>query len=85
VESFYLVASRHRGMKQQGADHIIDGAKRALDFTILRRGVWVGHPQYNPTGGKECVGGGIVELTIAVTLDDFDGAAKLHGNKGEFF
>jgi hypothetical protein len=31
------------------------------------------------------MGGGIVELTITITLDDFDGAAKLHENKGEFF
>jgi hypothetical protein len=35
--------------------------------------------------GKECMGGGIVELMTIVTLDDFDGVAKLHGNKGEFF
>jgi hypothetical protein len=31
------------------------------------------------------MGGGIVELTTVVTLDDFDGAAKLRGNKCEFF
>jgi hypothetical protein len=40
-------------------------------------------PQDDPTGGKECTGGDIVELTTVVTLDDFDGAAKLRGNKGE--
>jgi hypothetical protein len=27
--------------------------------------------------------GGIIELTIIVTLDDFDGAAKLRGNRCE--
>jgi hypothetical protein len=83
VEPFYLVASRHRGLKQQGADHIIDGAKSALDFTVIRKGVWGGHPQDDPTGGKECTGAGIVKLSTVVTLDDFDGEAKLFGDKGE--
>jgi hypothetical protein len=64
-------------------DHIIDGVKRTLDFTILRRGVWAGHPQDDPTGGKECTGGSIVKLTVIVTLDNFDGAAKQCENKGE--
>jgi hypothetical protein len=85
VETFYPVASQHRGLKQQGADHIIDGAKGALGFTVLQRGVWVGHSQDDPTGGKKCTGGVMVELTTVVTLDDFDGAAKLRGNKGDFF
>jgi hypothetical protein len=31
------------------------------------------------------MGGGIVELTVIVTLDDFDGTAKLRGNKCEKF
>jgi hypothetical protein len=31
-------------MKQQGANHIIDGEKSRLGFTVLHRGVWVGHP-----------------------------------------
>jgi hypothetical protein len=37
-----------------------------------------------PIGGKECAGGGIVELTTVVTLDHFDGAAKLCGDNGVF-
>jgi hypothetical protein len=49
-----------RDLKQQRAEHI-----------ILRRGIWVGHPQDDPTEGKECTGGGIVELTTVVTLDSF--------------
>jgi hypothetical protein len=35
VESFYPVANRNRSMKEQGAHHIINGAKNALSFTIL--------------------------------------------------
>jgi hypothetical protein len=57
--------------------------KSALDFTVLRRGVCTGHPQDDPTRGKKCVGGGVVTLMAAVTLDSFDGAAKLRENKGE--
>jgi hypothetical protein len=73
VKPFYPVTSRHRGLKQQGVDHIIDGVKRTLNFTVLWRGVWAGNPQDDHTRGKGCMGGGIVELTIIVTLDDFDG------------
>jgi hypothetical protein len=62
-------------------EHIIDGAKRMLDFTVLQRGVRTGHPQDDSIGGKECTGGGVVKFTIVVTLDDFDGAAKLHGKR----
>jgi hypothetical protein len=83
VEPFYPVASWHRGLKQQGADHIIDGVKSTLDFIVPWRGVWARHLHDDSTGGKECVGGGIVELMTIVTLDDFDGAAKLRGNRDE--
>jgi hypothetical protein len=83
VESVYPVVSWHRGLKQQGVDHVIDGVKSALGFTILWRGIWTRHPQDDPTGGKECAGGGVVEHTVVVTLDGFDGASKLRGNKGK--
>jgi hypothetical protein len=83
VECFDPVASQHRGLKQQTKEHIIDGVKRTLSFINLRRGVWVGHPQEDPTGGKECMGGCIIELMTIVTLDGFDGAAKLRENKGK--
>jgi hypothetical protein len=85
VDPFDPVVSLHRGLKQQRANHIIDVVKSTLGFTVLRRGVWAGHLQDDPTGGNECTGGGIIELTIVVTLDNFDGVAKLCGNKGDFF
>jgi hypothetical protein len=56
-----------------------------FSFPVLRRAVWTGHLQDDPTRGKECMGGGIVKLTTVVTLDGFDGVAKLRGNKGEKF
>jgi hypothetical protein len=43
VEPFYPVANRNRSMKEQGTQHIIDGAKDAFDFTVLRRSVGTRH------------------------------------------
>jgi hypothetical protein len=57
--------------------------KSTLTFTILRRGVGAGHPQNHPMSGEERSRGGIVELSAIVTLNNFDGAAKLRGDKGE--
>jgi hypothetical protein len=53
VEPFYPVASWHRGLKQCGADHIIDGVKSALGFTILRRGVWQDIHRMTPLEAKD--------------------------------
>jgi hypothetical protein len=36
MKPFYPVASQNRRLKKQGAQHITDGAKDALDFTVLR-------------------------------------------------
>jgi hypothetical protein len=83
VECLSPVMSWHRVLKQQRVDHIIDDAKSTLGFTVLRRGVWAGHPQDDTIEGKECTGGGIIELMTVVTLDNLDGVAKLHGNKGK--
>jgi hypothetical protein len=44
VEPFYPVASQNRSLKVQGVHHIINGAKNALGFTVLRRSVWIRHP-----------------------------------------
>jgi hypothetical protein len=43
VEPFYLVASRNRSLRKQEMQHIIDGVKNALSFTVLRRGVATRH------------------------------------------
>jgi hypothetical protein len=63
--------------------HIIDGVKDALVFTILCRSVGTRHLQMYPFGGKECMRGDIIELTAIVALDGFDGAAKLCGGISE--
>jgi hypothetical protein len=83
VEPFYPVASWKRSLKKQWMQHIIDGGKDALGFTIMRRSVWTRHPQKYPFGGKECARGGVIELTTILTLDSFDGAIKLWEDIGE--
>jgi hypothetical protein len=83
VEPFYPVASRNRSLKKQGTQHIIDGAKDALGFTVLWRSVGTRHPQKYPFGGEECTRGGVIELMTIVALDGFDGAAKLCGDISE--
>jgi hypothetical protein len=83
VEPFYPVASQNRSLKEQGTQHIIDSANDAYDFTVLWRSVGTRHPQKYPFGGEECVRGGVIKLTAIVTLDCFDGAAKLCGDISE--
>jgi hypothetical protein len=85
VEPFYPVASRNRSLKKQEIQHIIDGAKDVLGFTILWRSVGIRYPQKYPFDGEECVRGCVIKLTTIIALDDFDGATKLCGDIREFF
>jgi hypothetical protein len=83
VEPINLVANWERSLKEYGANHIIYSAKSTIGFTVLWGGVGVGHPQNQPMSDDECSRGDIVELTTVVTLNSFDGAAKLCGDKGK--
>jgi hypothetical protein len=65
--------------------HIIDGAKDVLNFTVLWRSVGIRHPQKYPFGGEECARGNVIEFTAIIALDDFDGVAKLCEDISEFF
>jgi hypothetical protein len=85
VEPFYPVVSWNRSLKKQGKQHIINGAKDALDFTVMQRSVGTRHPQKYPFGDEECVRGGVIELTSIVAPDGFDGATKLCGDIIDFF
>jgi hypothetical protein len=85
VEPFYPVASWERSLKEQGGNHVINGAKGTFDFTILWRSVGARHTQNHPMSGEEFLRGGIVELMVVVALNNFNGEAKLCGDKGEFF
>jgi hypothetical protein len=85
VELIYPAANWERSLKEQGANHVIYGVKSTLDFTVVRRSVGAGHPQNHPMGGEECSNSRINELTAIVALNNFDGAAKLCGDKRKFF
>jgi hypothetical protein len=74
-----------KSLKEERANHIIYDVKSTLGFTVLRRGVGTGHPQNHPMSDEECSRGGVVELTTVVTLNSFDGVAKLCTDKGKFF
>jgi hypothetical protein len=80
LEPFYPRVSRNRSLKKQGTHHIIDDAKDALAFTVLRRTVGTRHLQKYSFGGEECARGGIIELTTIIALDGFDGMTKLCGD-----
>jgi hypothetical protein len=85
VKPIYPVVTWKISLKEQGANHIIYGAKSTLGFTVLQRGVGAGHPQNYPVSGEECSRVGIVELMTVVAMNNFDGVAKLCGDKGETF
>jgi hypothetical protein len=44
VKPFYPVVSRNGSLRVQGAQHIINGKKNALGFTVMWRSVWIKHP-----------------------------------------
>jgi hypothetical protein len=54
-----------------------------FDFTILRRGVWAGHPKLHTMGKEELPRGGFVELAPIVVLDTLDLVAELSTDKRE--
>jgi hypothetical protein len=62
-------------------NNVVGGAQYKLDFTVLRRGVWVGHPEVHTMSKDELPRGGVVELTHVVTLDALNLATKLSADK----
>ena len=64
-------------LKKQGAHNIINGAKSALGFTILLRGVWARHAKNGTVREEERAGRGVVELATIVSLERHDRPAKL--------
>ena len=77
------VGGRHGGLKQQGANNIIDGADNALSFTILRRGVGAGHAEMDALSEEKGPSAGIVELLAIVALNGLHRGTKLSGDVGD--
>ena len=57
--------------------NIINGAKDALNATILLGGVWAQHADDGAMSEEERAGRGVIKLTAVVTMDGLDGGAKL--------
>jgi hypothetical protein len=52
-----------------------------LNFTILRRGIWEGHPEMHAKSKKKLPRGLVVELTPIITLDALNHAVELSADK----
>ena len=63
-------------LKEQSAKNVVDGAKGALCFTILLRGVGARHAEDCTLSEEERAGRGVIELTAIVALDGLDRGAK---------
>jgi hypothetical protein len=64
-------------------NNVVGGAQHTFNFTILRRGVSVGHPELHVVGKEELPLGGVVKLTPVVTSDTLDLVVKLSTDKRE--
>jgi hypothetical protein len=71
------------GVKQEGANNIISSANDAFSFTILRRGVGVGHAKVNAMGQEERANGEVIKLAAIITLNSLDGDTKLCAHIGK--
>jgi hypothetical protein len=64
-------------------NNVVGGAQHAFNFTVLRRGVWVGLPELHVVGKEELPRGGVIKLTHIVALDTLDLATELSTDKRE--
>jgi len=66
------IGGRHGGLKQQGANNIINRANNAFSFTILGRGVRARHAKMNALGEEERPSAGVIKLLPVVALNRLD-------------
>jgi hypothetical protein len=62
-------------------NNVVGGAQHMLGFTILRRGVWAGHPEVHAMSKEELPQGAVVELMPIVALDALNLVTKLSIDK----
>src|SRR6185312_11949900 len=72
-----------RGLDQKGAHDVVRRANHPLRLAVLGRGIRTRHTQLNTPREEERTGGGVVELTLVVTLDGLNGEAELSGHPGK--
>ena len=83
VKAFDPINRRKRGLKEQGPDNVINGAKSAFNTAILWGCVGARHSKGDTMGEEERAGGGVVELTSIIALHALDGATELSGDVRE--
>ena len=66
------IGGRHGGLKQQGANNIINRANNAFSFTVLGRGVRARHAKMNALGEEERPSTGAIKLLPVVALNRLD-------------
>jgi hypothetical protein len=62
-------------------NNIVGCGHHALNFIILRRGVWAGHLKLYTVGKEELPRGEVVKLTPIVAFDTLDLASELSTDK----
>jgi hypothetical protein len=70
-------------LEEEGACDIIDGADQALGFPILLGSIGARHAEGGAMSKEESTRGRVVKLAAVVTLDCFNGAAKLGRHMSE--
>jgi hypothetical protein len=85
VEPFYPVVSWNRSLKSREYNILLMVRRIRSVLPLYGESVGKRHLHKYSFGGKECTRGGVIKLTTIVTLDNFDGAAKLCQDISEFF
>lgn len=83
MKAFNPVGGRQGSLEEKGTHNVVNGAKNAFGLAILGGGVGTGHSEKSAVSEEERASRRIVKFTSIITLDAFDGAAKLSGHIGK--
>jgi hypothetical protein len=73
---------RHVGVKEEGANAVIESAEDTFGATILLRSVWACEAKGGAMSGEESANSEVVELLPVVCLQRKNGTTKLRGDIG---
>jgi hypothetical protein len=71
------------GLKEKGTNDVVYGVEDALNLAILLRGVGARHAEVDAVGEKEGTSGRIVKFSTVITLETYNGGAKLVAMKAK--
>jgi hypothetical protein len=83
VKGLNPIGSGKACLKKQGASDVIERTKHTLGLTVLWGGIWAGHLEGNAVGEKKRASGGVVKLSIIVTLNAANSRGKLGLHKSK--